>query len=89
MRGALIWLLIRSPWLGHSGRFQPSCSGYAIEALETHALVKIPVRIALGARKADELTVTIRRHGATQTQTLPLSRAITALVQDAQPQGRM
>ncbi|MCC5993716.1 MAG: membrane protein insertion efficiency factor YidD [Rhodobacteraceae bacterium] len=89
MRGALIWLLIRSPWLGHSCRFQPSCSGYAIEALETHALAKIPVRIALGARKADDQTVTIRRHGATQTQTLPPSEAITALVRDAQTPGRM
>ncbi|MGP9791222.1 His/Gly/Thr/Pro-type tRNA ligase C-terminal domain-containing protein [Roseinatronobacter sp. NSM] len=52
-----------------------------------HALAKVPVQIALGAREADELTVTIRRYGATQT--LPLSEAITALVRDAQPPGRM
>ncbi|MFN6977546.1 MAG: membrane protein insertion efficiency factor YidD [Gemmobacter sp.] len=42
---ALVWVLILpirayrlflSPWLGHSCRFQPSCSAYAIAALETH-----------------------------------------------------
>ncbi|WP_084863958.1 membrane protein insertion efficiency factor YidD [Salibaculum halophilum] len=45
MRAVLIWLLILpirayrlllSPWLGNACRFQPSCSTYAIEALETH-----------------------------------------------------
>jgi len=49
MRAVLIWLLIRpirayqlllSPWLGHSCRFQPTCSAYAIEALETHGPVR-------------------------------------------------
>lgn len=45
MRAAAIWALtlpirayrlLLSPWVGHSCRFQPTCSVYAIEALETH-----------------------------------------------------
>ncbi len=45
LRRAAVWLLILpirayrlllSPWLGHACRFQPSCSAYAIEALQTH-----------------------------------------------------
>jgi len=28
--------LLLSPWLGHACRFQPTCSAYAIEALEIH-----------------------------------------------------
>ncbi|MDG1210997.1 MAG: membrane protein insertion efficiency factor YidD [Paracoccaceae bacterium] len=45
MRAALTWLLILpirayrlflSPWLGHSCRFHPTCSVYAIEALQRH-----------------------------------------------------
>ncbi len=54
-----------------------------------HALSKVPVQIALGAREAEDQTVTIRRHGADATQTLPINDAIAALVRDAQPpQGR-
>ena len=49
LRAVLAWLLILpirayrlilSPWLGHSCRFQPSCSAYAIEALEIHGPVR-------------------------------------------------
>ena len=49
MRVLLVWLLILpvrayrlllSPWISHSCRFQPSCSVYAIEALETHGPVR-------------------------------------------------
>ena len=29
-----------SPWLGANCRFQPSCSQYAIEALETHGALR-------------------------------------------------
>ncbi|OBY27609.1 threonine--tRNA ligase [Leisingera sp. JC1] len=50
-----------------------------------HALKKIPVQIALGMREAEERTVTIRRHGGTGTQTLPLAEAVAILMQDAQP----
>ena len=41
IRGVLIWLvkayrLLLSPWLGASCRFMPTCSVYAIEALEMY-----------------------------------------------------
>lgn len=41
----LIWLvkLYRfaiSPWLGGNCRFQPTCSTYAIEALQAHGLLR-------------------------------------------------
>lgn len=29
-----------SPWLGMNCRFQPTCSSYAIEALQTHGVLK-------------------------------------------------
>lgn len=29
-----------SPWLGHNCRFTPTCSAYAIEAIETHGALK-------------------------------------------------
>lgn len=32
--------LVLSPWLGHSCRYQPTCSAYALEALEIHGAVK-------------------------------------------------
>lgn len=31
--------LLLSPWLGNSCRFEPTCSAYAIEALERHGAV--------------------------------------------------
>ncbi|TAL76166.1 MAG: membrane protein insertion efficiency factor YidD [Burkholderiaceae bacterium] len=29
-----------SPWLGHNCRFTPTCSAYAIEAIETHGALR-------------------------------------------------
>lgn len=28
--------LLLSPWVGHGCRFQPTCSAYALDALERH-----------------------------------------------------
>jgi len=32
--------LFLSPWLGHSCRYQPTCSQYALEALERHGALR-------------------------------------------------
>lgn len=32
--------LLLSPWLGHNCRFQPTCSAYALEALEKHGALR-------------------------------------------------
>ncbi len=32
--------LIGSPWVGHHCRYQPTCSAYALEALEKHGGIK-------------------------------------------------
>lgn len=32
--------LILSPWLGHGCRFQPTCSAYALEALDRHGALR-------------------------------------------------
>lgn len=32
--------LLLSPWVGHNCRFQPTCSAYALEALEKHGALK-------------------------------------------------
>jgi len=49
-----------------------------------HALQKLPVQIALGAREAEERTATIRRHGTDKTRTMPLDEALQALIAEAQ-----
>lgn len=32
--------VVFSPWVGHGCRFQPTCSAYAMEALQRHGAVK-------------------------------------------------
>lgn len=32
--------LVFSPWVGHGCRYQPTCSAYAMEALEKHGAIK-------------------------------------------------
>lgn len=32
--------LLLSPWVGNGCRFQPTCSSYALEALERHGAIK-------------------------------------------------
>ncbi len=32
--------LLLSPWVGHGCRFQPTCSAYALEALDRHGALK-------------------------------------------------
>ncbi len=32
--------LVLSPWVGHNCRYQPTCSCYALEALESHGAVR-------------------------------------------------
>ena len=32
--------LVASPWVGHGCRFQPTCSAYALEALDRHGALR-------------------------------------------------
>ncbi|MEO0435586.1 MAG: membrane protein insertion efficiency factor YidD [Pseudomonadota bacterium] len=32
--------LLLSPWIGHQCRFHPSCSSYAIEAINEHGAIR-------------------------------------------------
>lgn len=36
----LAYRLLFSPWVGHNCRYQPTCSAYALEALQKHGGVK-------------------------------------------------
>jgi putative membrane protein insertion efficiency factor len=35
-----LYRLVLAPWVGHGCRFQPSCSAYALEALERHGALR-------------------------------------------------
>lgn len=35
-----VYRLLLSPWLGNACRFEPSCSAYALQALEMHGAAK-------------------------------------------------
>lgn len=35
-----LYRLLFSPWVGFNCRYQPTCSAYALEALETHGAIK-------------------------------------------------
>lgn len=35
-----LYRLLLSPWLGSNCRFQPTCSSYAIEALQVHGVLR-------------------------------------------------
>lgn len=35
-----LYRLLFSPWVGNSCRYQPTCSAYAMEALEKHGAIK-------------------------------------------------
>lgn len=35
-----LYRLVLSPWLGSNCRYQPTCSSYAIEALQAHGVLR-------------------------------------------------
>ncbi|MEM6746416.1 MAG: threonine--tRNA ligase [Pseudomonadota bacterium] len=50
-----------------------------------HSNAKVPAILALGAREADQRTVSVRRLGSKQTQTFSLDEATAALKDEATP----
>ncbi len=41
LKGAVrLYQLVLSPWLGNNCRYQPTCSAYAIEAIERHGALR-------------------------------------------------
>ncbi|MCY1127781.1 threonine--tRNA ligase [Frigidibacter sp. RF13] len=50
-----------------------------------HSVGKVPVILAIGMKEVEERTVSIRRLGENQTETLALDQAVAALTDDALP----
>jgi threonyl-tRNA synthetase len=50
-----------------------------------HSTAKVPIILAVGKREADERTVSIRRLGSTEQQSLALDDAIHRLCAESQP----
>ena len=50
-----------------------------------HSLQKVPVIMVLGRREAEQRTVTLRRLGTKEQQTLPLAEAVDSLVEAGAP----
>ncbi|WP_116082868.1 threonine--tRNA ligase [Tropicimonas sp. IMCC34011] len=50
-----------------------------------HSMAKVPVILAIGQREVENRTVTVRRLGEKQTQTVPLDELITSLTEEALP----
>jgi threonyl-tRNA synthetase len=50
-----------------------------------HSLAKVPVLLVVGKKEAAERTVSIRRLGSDQQQSMPLDAALAALAQEAVP----
>lgn len=50
-----------------------------------HSLAKVPALLVVGKKEAEQQTVSIRRLGSDRQQVVPLTDAITALVEEATP----
>ncbi|NRA99398.1 MAG: threonine--tRNA ligase [Rhodobacteraceae bacterium] len=50
-----------------------------------HSLAKVPVILAIGGREVENRTVTVRRLGEKQTQTVGLDEIVTQLAEEATP----
>jgi threonyl-tRNA synthetase len=53
--------------------------------IREHSVHKIPVIVVVGRKEAEEKTVTLRRLGSEQQQTLPLADAVAKLAAEAAP----
>jgi threonyl-tRNA synthetase len=53
-----------------------------------HSVAKVPVILAIGQREVDEGTVTVRRLGEKQTQTVTVDEIVGRLTEEALPPDR-